>query len=121
MDTIASCAFGVNAESFSNKTSNFVAFANKIFESRPIDGLKILMTIIPGGYKLLKALNISLNKKFETEFFYQVIIASLNNRRQTKSRRNDIIDLLDAIKGDDVDINMNENEEQFEKVVYSEI
>ena len=80
MDTIASCAFGVNAESFSNKTSNFVAFANKIFESRPIDGLKILMTIIPGGYKLLKTLNISLNKKFETEFFYQVIIASLNNR-----------------------------------------
>ena len=124
MDTIASCAFGVNAESFSNKTSNFVAFANKIFESRPIDGLKILMTIIPGGYKrykLLKALNISLNKKFETEFFYQVIIASLNNRRQTKSRRNDIIDMmLYAIKGDDVDINMNENEEQFEKV-YSEI
>ena len=29
--------------------------------------------------------------------------------------------MLDAIKGDDVDINMNENEEQFEKVVYSEI
>ena len=79
------------------------------------------MTIIPGGYELLKVLNISLNKKFETEFFYQVIIASLNNRRQTKSRRNDIIDMmLYAIKGDDVDINMNENEEQFEKV-YSEI
>ena len=116
MDTIASCAFGVNAESFSNKTSNSVAFANKIFESRPIDGLKILMTIIPGGYKLLKALNISLNKKFETEFFYQVIIASLNNRRQTKSRRNDMIDMmLDAIKGD-VDYDMTENEEQFEKV-----
>ena len=29
--------------------------------------------------------------------------------------------MLDAIKGDDVDLNMNENEEQFEKVVYSEI
>ena len=116
MDTIASCAFGVNAESFSNKTSKFVAFASKIFESRPIDGLKILITIIPGGYKFLKAFNISLNKKSETEFFYQVIIASLNNRRQTKSRRNDMIDMmLDAIKGD-VDYDMTENEEQFEKV-----
>ena len=37
----------------------------------------------------------------ETEFFYEVLLESLKQRRQSKTRRNDLVDLmLDAIKGD---------------------
>ena len=115
MNTMASCAFGVNAESFSSKTSKFVTFASKIFESKPIDGLKLLITNIPGGYEFLKAFNIPVMKKSETEFFYHVIMSSLKHRRETKLRRNDLIDMmLDAIKSD-ADYE-NETGDQFEKV-----
>ena len=35
METIATCAFGVNAETFSNSDSQFVQNAKTIFRSRP--------------------------------------------------------------------------------------
>ena len=35
METIATCAFGVNAETFSNSDSQFVQNAKAIFRSRP--------------------------------------------------------------------------------------
>ena len=75
----------------------------------------MLITNIPGGYEFLKAFNIPVMKKSETEFFYHVIMSSLNHRRETKLRRNDLIDMmLDAIKSD-ADYE-NETGDQFEKV-----
>ena len=118
ISTIASCAFGVNTESFSSENSKFVEFANKILANRPIDGLKLLITSIPGGYQFLKALNIPMTRKSETEYFYQVIMSTLKHRRETKLRRNDLIDMMiDAINGDGDYENENETEEQFEKVI----
>ena len=63
----------------------------------------------------LNELTFFVMKKSETEFFYHVIMSSLNHRRETKLRRNDLIDMmLDAIKSDaDYD---NETGDQFEKV-----
>ena len=59
----------------------------------------------------------SVMRETETEFFYSAIMSSLNHRRQTKTRRNDLIDLmLDAIKGE-METGADEEEEQFEKVL----
>ena len=116
ISTIASCAFGVNTDSFSSNNSKFIEFASKILEIRPIDGLKLLITSIPGGYDLLRLLNIPMTRKSEIEFFYQVVMSTLKHRRETKTRRNDLVDLMiDAINKDDGDCD-NETEEQFEKV-----
>ena len=115
MDTIASCAFGVNAESFTNEKSKFVEYASRIFEQNLQDGIKFFFAIVPGGLQLMKALDISVMPDTETKFFYQAIMSSLNHRRQHKERRNDLIDMmLDAIKGDlEHDT---EELDQFEKV-----
>ena len=46
MDTIASAAFGIDAESFTNDKSKFIEYAKNIFKSRLIDGLKMAIAII---------------------------------------------------------------------------
>ena len=49
----------------------------------------------------------------ETEFFYDVLLETLRQRKQSKVRRNDLIDMMmDAIKGELKD--EEEHEEQFE-------
>ena len=115
MDTIASCAFGVNAESFINEKSKFVEYAKNLFLQRAGDAFKMIIFLLPGGYHILNALNVSLTKDTETDFFYQAILSSLNHRRQENVRRNDLIDLmLDAIKGEGMEEDV-EDEDQFHK------
>ena len=117
MDTIASCAFGVDAESFTNDDSKFVLYASNIFQQTKTDALKMLTAMIPGGKALINALNIAMFKETETEFFYEAVVSSLRHRRETQTRRNDLIDLmLDAIKGDISEDHHAEEDDQFEKV-----
>ena len=49
MDSIASCAFGVDAQSFSNRDTKFVQNAREIFRRKLVDGLKFLGLMMPGG------------------------------------------------------------------------
>ena len=66
---------------------------------------------------MLRLLRIPFTKGEETEFFYEVVLESLKQRRESKRRRNDLIDLMmDAIKGDVSEDDHENNEEQFEKV-----
>ena len=90
MDTIASAAFGIDAESFTNDKSKFIEYAKNIFKSRLIDGLKIAIAILPGGIKLFQAFNLSVMKKTETEFFYHVVVSALKHRKETETRRGDL-------------------------------
>jgi cytochrome P450 family 6 len=115
MDAIASCAFGVDAQSYTNKDSLFVKYANNIFKQTPKDGLKFMVLMLPGGRKLFDALGVSLMKPTETEFFYDAVMASLKSRRESKHRRNDLVDLMvDAIKGE-VTEDKEHEDNQFEK------
>ena len=71
--------------------------------------------MLPFGYKLFGFLNISVSKGTETEFFYNAVMSSLKHRQESKTRRNDLIDLMmDAISGD-ID-KEKDHEDQFEKV-----
>ena len=118
MDTIASCAFGVDSQAFKNKDSKFVDYASRIFQNGPADGLKLMLLMIPFniGIYIMKALNIAFWKKDEAEFFYDVILDSLKQRRESKVRRNDLIDLMvDAVKGE-IGVDQDHNTNQFEKV-----
>ena len=119
MDTIASCAFGVDAQAFTNKESKFVEYAKEIFSQSYKDALKMVLLFIPFnlGIHFMRFFKIPFTKGPQTEFFYEVVLDSLKHRRETKTRRNDLIDLMmDAIKGDIVEDDQDANEEQFEKV-----
>ena len=115
MDTIASCAFGVDAQSFQNQNSPFVKHANGFFKFSATEAFKFFVGILPFGAKLMNFLNIPFSKVEETEFFYNVITETLNQRRQSSSKRNDLVDMMiDAINGK---LSKDENEEksQFDK------
>ena len=103
MDTIASCAFGVDSQSFTNENSKFVKYAKNVFEQDITQAIKLMIALfLPYGKKLLNAMGKSIFfKKIETEFFYEVLLESLKQRRESKYRRNDLVDLmLDALQGD---------------------
>ena len=77
LDTMASCAFGVDPMSFTNKNSEFVQAAAKIFKSKPSDLLKVFLLLIPGGRIIMRLLGISIFKTAETMFFYDVVKAAV--------------------------------------------
>ena len=116
MDTIASCAFGLDAQSFSSKDSAFVENANGIFKQEMIDGLKLLLMTLPFGGNIMKLFDASVFKKKEMEFFYHVVKETLKQRKASKNKRNDLVDMMiDAVKGDLKDEG-DEDQGQFEKV-----
>jgi len=116
MDTIASCAFGVDAQSFTNDKSLFAKYAKNVFSQDAVAGLKMMVMALPYGRQLMDLFGISYFKVTETEFFYNVILDSLKQRRESKGRRNDLVDLmLDAIKGELKDDEEVHEDNQFEK------
>nr|AIL94163.1 cytochrome P450 CYP3026A2 [Tigriopus japonicus] len=102
MDTIASCAFGVNAKSFEDKNSKFAKNAREFFRNTPKDMWKVLIAaIVPGGKFVMEKLSIPIQKYEQTMFFYEIVKETVNHRMQTKFRRNDLVDLMiDAMKED---------------------
>ena len=113
-------AFGVDAQAFTNDKSQFVQYASRIFNFDKADALKFGLHFLPSylGFYILQWLKRPIFKEKETEFFYHVVIDSLKHRRESKSRRNDLIDMMvDAIRGDIKRDDQENNEEQFEKVI----
>jgi len=118
MDTIASCAFGVDAESFDNADSLFVKNAAQIFTFSLLDGLRILgVHLIPGMDKFYEIFNINIMHPKETGFFVDVIRKTIKHRRESNERRNDLIDLmLDAMSEDNAKVKSEaEDLDQYEK------
>jgi len=115
MDSIASCAFGVDAESFTNSNSNFVKNAMEVFK---FSIAKIIgLQVVPGLYTVMQFFDISVIPYKETQFFVDIIKKTLKTRMDSKTRRNDLIDMMiDAIKSDGIEVDENANEEnQYDK------
>ncbi len=104
MDVIASCAFGVNSKSFSKNEADkeFVGHAARFFTKSDYESIVNFMFQIPLiGFWLVKTLKLPTIREDEINFFYDVVKQTLEERIRSKSRRNDIIDMMiDAIKGD---------------------
>ncbi len=116
MDTIASCAFGIDAQSFTDTESPFVAHAKNLFRGGIKDGLRIALAIMPGSTPILRALKTGVFKPDETTFLYNVVKTAVEERMRTKQRRNDIIDLMvDAMKDelDHEEVDMEKEEQQY--------
>ncbi|KAK3870708.1 hypothetical protein Pcinc_024089 [Petrolisthes cinctipes] len=90
MDTIATCAFGINCNSFANKNAEFAKNADDFFTYGP---LKIFKLIIAMFFpKMFKIFNFSFNGP-ELDFFKNVADQTLSIRK-TGNKRGDFLDLL---------------------------
>jgi len=122
LDTLASCAFGIDANSFKDKDTVFVKAAGRIFTQSVMDNMLFLTRLIPGCQAIQKFFKINILKPKETRFLVKIIKDSIENRRKTGQRENDLIDLMiDCIQleGDVSKIDNNEIEDsqkdQYEK------
>merc|ERR1711915_321232 len=94
MDMVASSAFGVNGESFTNKNSMFVRHAASTFKTSNFENLVFAMKFIPGAPSLFKLFKINTFKPTETRFFRDIILKTIHQRKASKERKNDLIDLM---------------------------
>jgi len=122
LDTLATCAFGIDPNSFKDKDTVFVKAAARIFTQTFMDNMLVFSRFIPGCQAIQKFFNISIVKPKETRLFTNVIKQTVENRRKTGHRENDLIDLMiDCIQleGDATKLDKNENEDshkdQYEK------
>lgn len=108
-DNIASCAFGIEVNSFKNPSNDFLKIAKKVMNFTGIKtGLKM------AGYfvfpKLMKYLKIRLLDKDGCDFFENVFYDTIKTREKLGIVRNDMINLmLDAKKGKLAHNNNDEN------------
>ena len=115
MNALASAAFGLDAQSFSNEKSLFVKHAARAFANTGWDKLNLFLRIIPGVVPLIEFFGLNTQAPEATKFFRDVIMQSIKLRRQTGDRKNDLIDLmLDAMKDDDLEKD-DDVEEEHEK------
>ena len=109
MDALASCAFGVDSESFTNRNqdSEFVKHAKIIFNfGSPSTIIKTLIATStpPIVKKFVHSLGF---KSFATvanlpsfKFFFDIADATIKHRKESETRKNDLIDLMiDATEG----------------------
>ena len=116
MDGISASAFGMDTNSFVQKDSAFLKFAESIFKMPGWDQLMLFFkAVVPGLSKLFGIFNINVMKPKETKFFYNVIKSTLKARREGKQeRRNDMVDLMmDCLKQDLTE--EEDSQEQYER------
>ena len=116
MDSIASCAFGVEAKSFDEEDGPFVKNAKSIFQQSLSDVPAFLLMVIPGGKYIIDYFKLSVFKPKATKFIVDVVRQTLKERSHGDYRRNDLIDMMiDAMKDVGNEIPSEEAEDQYEK------
>ena len=132
LDGLASCAFGVETGSFDEKESEFLRHGKNVFKFSGAVILKsILSGIIPTPIKKA-ATRLGFGNIFKypfanehSKFLMQVVEASFKQRKESKTKRNDLLDLMiEAVEGslddkEDDDIHGNDQFEKDAKIVGS--
>ena len=109
LDALASCAFGVDAQSFSDSESHpFVYHAQELFKNDAVSGMLRVLRFVPGISQIFQHFNINIQHQKSVKFFRDIVLHTINARKDSKEKRNDLIDLiLDCMKVE----NANEEEE----------
>ena len=93
LDSLAECAFGINPRSFEGKDSLFVKHAARVFQTTALDRL-IAIRLIPGVQQITKLLGINMMNPGPTRFFVKILTDTIRKRKETGSKRNDLIDMM---------------------------
>jgi cytochrome P450 family 6 len=95
-DVIASCAFGVEANSFTNPDGEFRRAAMKIFENTLKRAFELTaFFMLP---QITKLFRIKLFSDFTSKFIFEIIPKVMSERVKNKANRNDFIDTLIELK-----------------------
>ena len=94
LDALASCAFGVDGQSFEKETSLFVDHTARIFQNTTLDNLLLFAKFIPGVVRFQSLFNINTFKTSPTRYLSEVIRSVLRTRRNSGERRGDMVDLM---------------------------
>ncbi|XP_075210857.1 putative cytochrome P450 6a17 [Lycorma delicatula] len=96
IDTIGSCAFGLDIDSLNNPDNEFYRISKGIFQLSMKSNIRnALNSIIPG---ITKTLGIKFTPKDREEFFFRIVRESVDYRERNKVTRNDFLDLLIQLK-----------------------
>ncbi|XP_065205534.1 probable cytochrome P450 6a13 [Planococcus citri] len=110
-DVIGSCVFGLDSKSLDNPNSEFRIVGKKIFRFRFKSLIRMLKVKIPKS--LIKLLEITLMDRKTQNFFRDIIYNTVNYRERNDIVRNDLLDLLIALKHDDTCIlNVSKEDEE---------
>ena len=125
IDGLASCAFGVEAGSFDGENSEFLYHGKNVFATENFTGTTLLVQIFTPNIVKKAAAKLGFPEAFASffgnkhgKFLMEVLEEVFKQRKASKLKRNDLIDLIiEAIEGDlddndDTDIHCSE---QFEK------
>ena len=94
LDALATCAFGLDFDSFGGESSNaFVDHAAEVFK-QDIWSLVLTLKFIPGMSRLFEVFNINIQKPKSVKFFKDIVTKTLKQRSETGQRRNDMIDMM---------------------------
>merc|ERR1711962_1557280 len=114
LDALASCAFGMDGQSFSKESDSiFVKHAKKLFSQEMLAQILIFSKFIPGVAKLYQALNISIQEPNSVKFFRDVVLQNLTARRESKQRRNDLLDIMLDCITEEVDMEEGDDNDQY--------
>ena len=80
LDSLASCAFGVDAESFTNKDSLFAKYASRMFVNSGKENAIAALRFIPGVSQIINLLKLNTFKPKETRFFRDTVVHVLKQR-----------------------------------------
>uniref|UniRef100_A0A224XNE3 Putative cytochrome n=1 Tax=Panstrongylus lignarius TaxID=156445 RepID=A0A224XNE3_9HEMI len=92
MDTIGSCAFGIDARNLSNPNNEFHRMAKQVLQLDIIFFIKII--ILSSFPNLTKLLNITFTKPYIVKYFSKIIKDTIKYRREKSFIRNDFIQLM---------------------------
>lgn len=98
-DIIGSCAFGLDCNSFKDPDSPFIENGRKIFQPRPMDFVKFVVTeTFPN---LSRKLGFTVTPKDASAFFKKVVEDTVTYRQKNNCTRNDFLQLLIEIMNND--------------------
>ena len=132
LDGLASCAFGVETGSFDDNDSEFLRHGKNVFKFDGVVFLKMMISsITPTPIKQAAAM-LGFPNMFKypfanehSKFLMQVIEASFKQRKESNTKRNDLLDMMiEAVEGtldeaEDADLHANDQFEKDAKIVGS--
>ncbi|XP_043673923.1 cytochrome P450 6A1 [Vespula pensylvanica] len=97
-DVIGSCAFGLEMNSIGDEDSEFRKMGRSIFEVNFLNVLRNkLRNAVPNAYKFIGYI---LRRDKVTKFFQELVVNTINYRKEHGIVRNDFINLLMKLKDD---------------------
>ncbi|XP_023312930.1 cytochrome P450 6A1-like, partial [Anoplophora glabripennis] len=106
-DSIGSCAFGIECNSFKHPDPEFRRMGRKVLdEFNLMDRLNLFMSIY--APKISQKIGVKIVQREVSKFFLRTVSDTVSHREKNNVRRNDLLQILIDIKNSEEKLSMNE-------------